>query len=143
MRLELEDVGVYESKQLSGHPVTLSEKMTQTEPEILDLLDRQNASPCNHPSLTCQELLALSTAFSTALTAQIAFDAKHLKHCSTYNLAEGVDGNKKKGIYQVCRNLLWVLFCRLPNLLLYTISSNFNFLLQFPTITASVMVSVL
>ncbi len=46
-------------------------------------------SPCNHPSLTCQELLALSTALSATLTAQIGFEAKQLKHCSTYNLAEG------------------------------------------------------
>ncbi len=105
MRLELEDVGVFESRELSGQNVSKSDKTTQTESEILDLLDRQNASPCNHPSLTCQELLALSTAFSTALTAQVAFDARHLKHCSTYNLAEGVDGSsKKKGIYQAYKN---------------------------------------
>ncbi len=101
MRLQLEDVFESRPAPLTGPPPTLLDRSTQTEPEILEMLDRQNASPCNHPSLTCQELLALSTAFSTALTAQIAFDAKHLKHCSTYNLAEGVDGNKKKGIYQV------------------------------------------
>ena len=104
MRLELVDVGVTEKSRhltTSEEARARAEKTTQTEPEILDLLDRQNASPCNHPTLTCQELLALSTAFSTALTAQVAFDPGHLKHCTTYNLAEGVDGNKKKGIYQV------------------------------------------
>ena len=49
-----------------------------------------------------QELLALSTALSATLTAQLAFDPKHLKYCSTYNLAEGVDeSNKKKEIYHL------------------------------------------
>merc|ERR1719266_1868259 len=58
-------------------------------------------SPCNHPSLSCQELLALSTALSATLTAQLAFDSKHLKYCSTYNLAEAVDKDMKKGIYHL------------------------------------------
>ena len=48
-----------------------------------------------------QELLALSTALSATLTAQLAFDSKHLKYCSTYNLAEAVDKNMKKGIYHL------------------------------------------
>ncbi len=49
-----------------------------------------------------QELLALSTALSATLTAQLAFDPKHLKYCSTYNLAEGVDeNNKKREIYHL------------------------------------------
>ena len=48
-----------------------------------------------------QELLALSTALSATLTAQLAFDSKHLKYCSTYNLAEAVDKDMKKGIYHL------------------------------------------
>lgn len=50
-----------------------------------------------------QELLALSTALSATLTAQIGFDARQLKHCSTYHLAEGVDGSNKdrKTIYRL------------------------------------------
>jgi len=50
--------------------------------------------------------LALSTALSATLTAQLAFDPKHLKYCSTYNLAEGVDeSNKKKEIYHLVRKI--------------------------------------
>ena len=45
--------------------------------------------------------MALSTALSATLTAQLAFDSKHLKYCSTYNLAEAVDKNMKKGIYHL------------------------------------------
>ncbi len=48
-----------------------------------------------------QELLALSTALSATLTAQLAFDPKQLKYCSTYNLAEAIDKNKKKAIYHL------------------------------------------
>jgi hypothetical protein len=51
-----------------------------------------------------QELLALSTALSATLTAQLSFDPKHLKYCSTYNLAEGVDENKKKDIYHLVKH---------------------------------------
>ena len=44
----------------------------------------------------------MSTALSATLTAQLAFDPKHLKYCSTYNLAEGVDeSNKKREIYHL------------------------------------------
>ena len=50
-----------------------------------------------------KELLALSTALSASLTAQIDFDSRQMKHCSTYNLAEGVDKDdgKARGIYQM------------------------------------------
>ena len=52
--------------------------------------------------VSLQELLALSTALSATLTAQLSFDPKHLKYCSTYNLAEGVDEtNKKREIYHL------------------------------------------
>ena len=48
-------------------------------------------------------MLALSTALSASLTAQIDFDSRQMKHCSTYNLAEGVDRDdgKARGIYQM------------------------------------------
>ncbi len=57
--LELDDVGVYESKHHSGKSVLQSEKMTQTEVALIDRAQRQaitpnGTSPCNHPSLTCQ-----------------------------------------------------------------------------------------
>ena len=49
-----------------------------------------------------QELLALSTALSATLTAQLAFDPSQLKYCSTYRLAEAVDQeNKQHGIYHL------------------------------------------
>ena len=50
-----------------------------------------------------QELLALSTALSATLMAQIGFESsKQLKHCSTYNLAEGIDEkDKSRAIYQM------------------------------------------
>ena len=53
--------------------------------------------------INLQELLALSTALSASLTAQIDFDSRQMKHCSTYNLAEGVDKDdgKARGIYQM------------------------------------------
>ena len=44
-----------------------------------------------------QELLALSSALSATLTAQIGFDARQLKHCSTYNLAEGIAPGRAGG----------------------------------------------
>ena len=47
-------------------------------------------------------MLALSTALSATLTAQLAFDPSQLKYCSTYRLAEAVDQeNKKHGIYHL------------------------------------------
>ena len=47
-------------------------------------------------------MLALSTALSATLTAQLAFDPNQLKYCSTYRLAEAVDQeNKKHGIYHL------------------------------------------
>ena len=45
--------------------------------------------------------MALSTALSATLTAQLVFDSKQLKYCSTYNLAEALDKNMKKGIYHL------------------------------------------
>ena len=58
MRLELDEVGVYVSKNTDRSHVTQSEKMTQTD---MDLINRtrldatpNGTSPCNHPSLTCQ-----------------------------------------------------------------------------------------
>ena len=48
-----------------------------------------------------QELLALSTALSATLTAQLVFDQKQLKYCSTYNIAEGLDKDMNKGIYHL------------------------------------------
>ena len=54
-----------------------------------------------------QELLALSTALSATLTAQLSFDPKQLKYCSTYNLAEGVDeNNRKRDIYHLVRKIV-------------------------------------
>ena len=51
---------------------------------------------------TFQELLALSTALSATLTAQLSFDPSQLKYCSTYRLAEAVDQeNKQHGIYHL------------------------------------------
>lgn len=43
----------------------------------------------------------MSTALSATLTAQLVFDNKSLKYCSTYNLAEALDKNMKKGIYHL------------------------------------------
>ena len=48
-----------------------------------------------------QELLALSTALSATLTAQLVFDPKQLKYCSTYNIAEALDKDMNKGIYHL------------------------------------------
>lgn len=45
--------------------------------------------------------MALSTALSATLTAQLVFDSKQLKYCSTYNIAEALDKNMKKGIYHL------------------------------------------
>ena len=39
-------------------------------------------------SCLLQELLALSTTLSSSMAAQMVFDKKRLKYCSTYNLAE-------------------------------------------------------
>ena len=46
-------------------------------------------------------LLALSTALSATLTAQLVFDPKQLKYCSTYNIAEALDKDMNKGIYHL------------------------------------------
>ena len=47
-------------------------------------------------------MLALSTALSATLTAQLSFDPSQLKYCSTYRLAEAVDQeNKQHGIYHL------------------------------------------
>jgi len=112
MRAELDEVSVYIAKNTDKN-ISMSEKMTQTDWHMFDR-DRNfsaestdykttpnGTSPCNHPSLSCQELLALSTALSATLTAQLVFDTKSLKYCSTYNLAEAVDKNMKKGIYHL------------------------------------------
>ena len=63
MRLELDDVGVFESKQHDKN-IEYSEKTTQTDPYLLNRSKLEQASknngagaaasPCNHPSLTCQ-----------------------------------------------------------------------------------------
>ena len=58
MRLELDDIGVYMSRN-PDEVVSQSEKMTQTDVEYLNA-DRfyrstpNGTSPCNHPSLSCQ-----------------------------------------------------------------------------------------
>ena len=69
------------------------------------LLSSVNATHTLHsnPYFVLKELLALSTALSASLTAQIDFDKRQMKHCSTYNLAEGVDKDdgKARGIYQM------------------------------------------
>ena len=58
MRLELDDIGVYVSRN-PDETVSQSEKMTQTDVEFLNA-DRfyrttpNGTSPCNHPSLSCQ-----------------------------------------------------------------------------------------
>ncbi len=59
MKLELDDVGVYLNKNSVGVNVSQSEKMTQTEVDLLTRGSRigptpNGTSPCNHPSLTCQ-----------------------------------------------------------------------------------------
>ena len=65
MRLELDDISVHVSKNATDKNVCQSEKMTQTD---LDLLGRDSfnndrggfrttpngTSPCNHPTLSCQ-----------------------------------------------------------------------------------------
>jgi hypothetical protein len=38
-----------------------------------------------------QELLEMSTPVSNSMAAQLVFDTKRHKYCSTYNLAEGLD----------------------------------------------------
>ncbi len=43
------------------------------------------------PSLIGQELLEMSTPVSNSMAAQLVFDTKRHKYCSTYNLAEGLD----------------------------------------------------
>merc|ERR1719295_1426988 len=93
MRLELDDISVHVSKHTDKN-VCQSEKMTQTDIDLFGRLDGggggrdkgftttpNGTSPCNHPTLSCQELLALSTAFSATITAQLAFDPKQLKYC--------------------------------------------------------------
>ena len=59
MRLELDDISVYVSKNQDKN-ICQSEKMTQTD---IDLLGRDfiyprttpnGTSPCNHPTLSCQ-----------------------------------------------------------------------------------------
>jgi hypothetical protein len=58
MRLELDDIGVYVSRN-PEESISQSEKMTQTDLEFLNS-DRfyrttpNGTSPCNHPSLSCQ-----------------------------------------------------------------------------------------
>jgi hypothetical protein len=42
-------------------------------------------------SLIGQELLEMSTPVSNSMAAQLVFDTKRHKYCSTYNLAEGLD----------------------------------------------------
>nr|XP_040563889.1 voltage-dependent T-type calcium channel subunit alpha-1H-like isoform X2 [Lepeophtheirus salmonis] len=112
LRLEYDDVGVYLVKSNQNRiNLDFDEKGTQTD-EILALrsgrafFEDQSASngtsPCNHPTLSCQELLALSTALSATLTAQLVFSHKDMKYCSTYNLAEAIDeNNKKRAIYSL------------------------------------------
>ncbi len=59
MRLEVDTVGIYKPrKQMTSSPggTCQSEKMTQTEEELLERAagGGGKTSPCNHPSLTCQ-----------------------------------------------------------------------------------------
>ena len=62
LRLELDDVGVFPSKNHVDHRnISHAEKMTQTDVDLLSRGSRigrgqtpNGTSPCNHPSLTCQ-----------------------------------------------------------------------------------------
>lgn len=55
MRLELDEVGVYVAKNTERGHVSQSEKMTQTDMDLINRSKLENGtSPCNHPSLTCQ-----------------------------------------------------------------------------------------
>eukprot|EP00095_Tigriopus_kingsejongensis_P007143 maker-scaffold300_size216557-snap-gene-0.14 protein:Tk07143 transcript:maker-scaffold300_size216557-snap-gene-0.14-mRNA-1 annotation:"voltage-dependent t-type calcium channel subunit alpha-1g" len=108
MRIELDDVIICESLAAEAKPICQSEKMTQTDPCLLNRHQFQGrmgrggvpgtttpngTSVCTHPTLTCQELLALSSALSATLTAQIGgFDANQIRRCSTQNLPDGPNG---------------------------------------------------
>ena len=62
LKLELDDVGVFPSKNHVDHRnISHAEKMTQTDVDLLSRGSRigrgqtpNGTSPCNHPSLTCQ-----------------------------------------------------------------------------------------
>lgn len=60
MRLELDEVNVYIAKN-RDQDITRSEKMTQTDIELTQKARTtpNGTSPCNHPTLACQVLVAL------------------------------------------------------------------------------------
>merc|ERR550519_1046713 len=62
-------------------------------------------SPCNHPSLSCQELLDTAKTVSESQTSQLVFDFANYKYCSIYNLAEGIDSAQQKAIYHLGADL--------------------------------------
>jgi len=109
MKLDLEDIGMCLNKSLDSN-IPMTEKMTQTEPfpmsSTLTLSGTPNGtSPCNHPSLSCQELLDTAKTVSDSQTSQLVFDFANYKYCSIYNLAEGMDNRRQKEIYHLNHNL--------------------------------------
>lgn len=110
MKLELEDIGICLARDLEDRNIHQAEKQTQTDlfpmSSSMNLGVANGTSACNHPSLSCQELLALSTGLTTSPSSQLAFDSKKLKYCSTYNLAEGIDIDaQQKAIYHLGADL--------------------------------------
>jgi len=109
MKLELEDIGICLARDLEDKNIHQAEKQTQTDlfpmSSSMNLAVANGTSACNHPSLSCQELLALSTGLTTSPSSQLAFDSKKLKYCSTYNLAEGIDSAQQKAIYHLGADL--------------------------------------
>ena len=107
MALDLEDIGMCLNKSLDNN-IHMAEKTTQTETfpvssslvrpstvqQSIITVCYQDMTPngtgaCNHPSMSCQELLDLSKGYTSPLSSQILFDFTKYKYCSTYNLAEG------------------------------------------------------
>ncbi|XP_023326004.1 voltage-dependent T-type calcium channel subunit alpha-1G [Eurytemora carolleeae] len=109
LRLELEDIGIYAARGLESPPVNYAEKTTQTDlfqPLANDngresILSPNGTSPCNHPTLSCQELLEMSTPITGSTAVQLVFDKKNLKYCSTFNLAEVMNSEDQSVIYNL------------------------------------------
>ena len=127
---DLEDIGMCLNKSLDNN-IHMVEKTTQTEKfHELGHVTPNGTAPCNHPSMSCQELLDLSKGNSSSASSQvrnnqfctpslyctpyctvlyfsqILFDFTRYNYCSTYNLAEGVDSKKKqKAVYSMYSDL--------------------------------------
>ena len=110
MKLDLEDIGMCLNKSLDNN-IHMVEKTTQTESFPLTSSMELEGTPngttaCNHPSMSCQELLDLSKDNNSPQPSGIVFDFSKYKYCSTYNLAEGMDSKKKqKGVYHLYSDL--------------------------------------